>query len=230
MLSKENIFVKKIIFLFFSFFHSAILSQNKNYVLYRGMNMNYKIIAISRQFGSGGRTIGKELAAKLGIACYDHKLIEMFAEKSGFSPDHIAELNEETHRSHFITGLNERVERSLQYALWQKQRDVILKLADNEPCVIVGRCADFILRDRKDVLRVYIHADKDKRAERIVKVYGEREDAPSKRITDKDKSRISYYEAFTTNRWGNAENFHITLDSGELGIDTCVSLLEGLMG
>ncbi len=190
--------------------------------------MKHRIIAISRQFGSGGRTVGKALAAKLGIPCYDQELITMLAEKSGFSQAHVAELNEESTRSSILPGRAERVERSLQYALWQKQRDVILELADKESCVIVGRAADYILRNREDVLRVYIHADKNKRAERIVKVYGEREDSPLKRITDKDKRRISYYESFTTNKWGDADNYHIALDSGELGIDTCVELLAGL--
>ena len=141
---------------------------------------------------------------------------------------HIDELNEESTKHHILPSREDRVERSLQYALWQKQRDVILELAEKESCVIVGRCADFILRDRADVLRVYIHADKEKRAERIVRVYGERDNAPLKRIADKDKRRMSYYESFTTNKWGDAANFHITLDSGELGIDTCVQLLESL--
>ncbi|MBQ2960264.1 MAG: cytidylate kinase-like family protein [Oscillospiraceae bacterium] len=188
--------------------------------------MNYKIIAISRQFGSGGRTVGKELAAKLGVACYDQELIELLANKSGFSAEHIAELNEERSKGSIIPGMADRVERALQHSLWQSQRDVILDLAEKESCVIVGRCADYILRDRADVLRVYIHADKDKRAKRIVEVYGERDDTPLKRINDKDKRRESYYETYTTNKWGDAENYHITLDSGELGIDTCVKLLE----
>jgi len=190
--------------------------------------MKYKVITISRQFGSGGRTIGKELAERLGVPCYDQELIEMFANKSGFSAQHIAELNEESTKGGILPGRESRVERSLQYSLWQKQRDVILELAEKEPCVIVGRCADYVLRDREDTLRVYIHADKEKRAKRIVEVYGEREDAPLKRIADKDKRRISYYESFTPNKWGDAENYHITLDSGELGIETCVKLLEGL--
>ena len=190
--------------------------------------MNYKVIAISRQFGSGGRTVGKELANKLGLPCYDQELIEMLAEKSGFSAGHISELDEESTKRHIFPSREDRVERSLQHALWQKQRDVILELADKESCVIVGRCADYILRDRSDVLRVYIHADKNKRAERIVRVYGQREDAPLKRIADKDKRRENYYESFTTNKWGDAENFHISLDSGELGIECCVKLLESL--
>lgn len=188
--------------------------------------MNYKIIAISRQFGSGGRTVGKELAKKLGVPCYDQELIDMFAAKSGFSAAHIAELNEESTKHRVLPGREDRVERSLQHSLWQKQRDVILELAEKESCVIVGRCADYILRNRDDVLRVYVHADKEKRAERIVRVYGEREDTPLKRIADKDRRRVNYYESFTTNKWGDAENFHIALDSGELGIEKCVKILE----
>ena len=179
--------------------------------------MNYKIITISRQFGSGGRSIGKELAKKLGIPCYDHELIEMFAKKSGFSTGHISELNEESTKGHILPGRADRVERNLQYTLWQEQKKVIQELAEKEACVIVGRCADFILRDREDVLRVYIHADKEKRAKRIVDVYGEREDAPLKRLADKDKRRVSYYESHTTNKWGAAENYHI-----------CVKILEGI--
>lgn len=190
--------------------------------------MKYKIITISRQFGSGGRTVGMELAKKLGIPCYDQELIEMFAEKSGFSAQHISELQEESVKPHLLPHTNDRVERSLQHSLWQKQCDVILELAEKEACVIVGRCADFVLRNRDDVLRVYIHADKDKRAQRIVEVYGEREDAPLKRIADKDKRRVSYYESHTNNKWGAAGNYHIALDSGEFGIDTCVQLLYGL--
>ena len=190
--------------------------------------MNYKVIAISRQFGSGGRTVGRELAKKLGVPCYDHELIEMIAKKSGFSAGHVSELNEETTKVHLLPGRADRVERSLQYTLWQEQQKVIQDLAEKEACVIVGRCADYILRDREDVLRVYIHADKEKRAKRIVEVYGEREDAPLKRIADKDRRRVSYYECFTTNKWGDAEKYHITLDSGELGIDTCVKILESI--
>ena len=190
--------------------------------------MKHRIIAISRQFGSGGRTIGKEVAAKLGIPCYDQELIEMLSKKSGFSNSHVEELNEETTKAGFIPGKIDRVERSLQHTLWQQQRDMIKKLAESESCVIVGRCADFILRERDDVLRVYIHADINKRARRIVEVYGEREDTPMKRIADKDKRRVSYYESFTNNKWGDAANYHIALDSGELGIDTCVKLLTDL--
>ena len=192
--------------------------------------MSYKIITISREFGSGGRTIGKEVAAKLGIPCYDQELINMMAEESGFSVEQVKELAEaEVYKKFFST----RVERALnssymQGALWNAQEKMILHLAEQGPCVIVGRCADRILKDREDVLRVFIHADQEKRAERIVEEYGEREEAPLRRIREKDKLREGYYERYTHDQWGDARNFTVTLNSGELGIDFCVDMLVKL--
>ena len=192
--------------------------------------MSYKIITISRQFGSGGRTIGKEVAAKLGIPCYDQELITMMAEESGFSVEQVKELDEKEVRKKFFTTRAERALNSsyLQSALWIAQEKMILQLAEKGACVIVGRCADRILKDRDDVLRVFIHADEQKRAQRVVEVYGETDDEPIDRIYEKDKLREGYYERYTRDQWGDAKNFHIALDSGELGIDFCVDLLEKL--
>ena len=189
--------------------------------------MKHRIITISRQFGSGGRTIGREVAKQLGIPCYDQELIAMFAEESGFSEAYVREDSEHT-RTGFLSGLfSDRVYDTpiTQDVLWEAQKRVILRLAEQGPCVIVGRCADHILKDTASCLRVFIHADREKRASRITEVYGEREDAPTKRIADKDKSRQAYYQKYTGSVWGNAENYHITLDSGELGLDTCVKIL-----
>lgn len=191
--------------------------------------MSYKIITISRQFGSGGRTIGKELADQLGIPCYDQELISLMAEESGFSAEQVKELDEKEVRKKLFTTRAERALSSsyLQSALWNAQEKVILNLAEQGSCVIVGRCADRILKDRDDVLRVFIHADDDFRAKRIVEVYGELEDAdPYDRMLEKDKLREGYYERYTRTQWGDARNFHLTLNSGELGIDFCVNLLK----
>ena len=192
--------------------------------------MSYKIITISRQFGSGGRTIGKEVAAKLGIPCYDQELITMMAEESGFSVEQVKELDEKEVRKKFFTTRAERALNSsyLQSALWIAQEKMIHQLAEKGACVIVGRCADRILKDRDDVLRVFIHADEKKRAQRVVEVYGETDDEPIDRIYEKDKLREGYYERYTRDQWGDAKNFHIALDSGELGIDFCIDLLEKL--
>lgn len=193
--------------------------------------MKRRIVTISREFGSGGRTIGKELAKKLGIACYDQELIEKVAQESGLSEQYIREQGEYTARGGWLASAlagRDASGRSMQDELWLVQRQVILDLAERESCVIVGRCADYILREEADCLTVFVHASLPKRAQRIVRQYGEREDAPEKRLRDKDKRRASYYQMYTNMTWGDVHNYQIALDSGELGIETCVRLLAEL--
>ena len=193
--------------------------------------MKYKTIAISREFGSGGRTIGKNVAEKLGIPCYDQELIEMIAKESGFSEEYIKSNDEQTQKGGLFGGLfTDRVYDTpiTQDVVWDVQKKIVLELAQKGPCVIVGRCADYVLRDKADCLRVFIHADINKRMDRIVAVYGEREDTPRKRVENKDKRRKAYYEKYTDQKWGAAENFHIALDSGELGLETCEKILFDL--
>ena len=101
-------------------------------------------------------------------------------------------------------------------------------LAEKEPCVIVGRCADFILQDRTDCLKVFVHADLKFRADRIMRVYGEREKSPEARLKEKDKRRAAYYRFYTDMNWGNAANYHIALDSGVIGIEKCAEIIESL--
>lgn len=190
--------------------------------------MNNRIITISREFGSGGRTIGKEAAAKLGIPCYNQKLIEKIAEKSGLSKEYIRECGEYAPSSNWLN--NALIGRdfnghSQQDTLWMMQTSIITDLAEKEPCVIVGRCADYILRDKADCLKVFIHASMEYRAERIVKVYGEREESPEQRLKDKDKRRAAYHRFYTDMKWGDAKNYHISLDSGKFGIDKCVDII-----
>lgn len=193
--------------------------------------MKNRVITISRQFGSGGRTIGKEVAEKLGIHCYDSELIEKVAESSGFAKEYITEKGEySTHRSWFVNAFTDRGRdgMSTQDRLWIIQQKVIQDIAEKESCVIVGRCADYILRDTADCLKVFIHADLDKRMERIVNLYGEGKDTPEKRVRDKDKRRSAYYQFYTDTEWGAAENYHITLNSGVLGLEKCVEIISSL--
>lgn len=190
-----------------------------------------RVITISREFGSGGRTIGKMAAERLGIPCYDQELIVKLAEESGFTKDYVKEHSEYTERSGWLSNafLNRPINgMSTQDYLWIVQHKVILGLAEQESCVIVGRCADYILRETADCLTVFIHADIEKRAERIVKVYGETEHAPEKRLLDKDKRRAAYYQFYTDMQWGRAQNYHVALDSGVLGIDKCVEMITEL--
>lgn len=193
--------------------------------------MSNRIITISREFGSGGRTIGRGLAAKLGIPCYDSELLEKIAEQSGFAKEYVAEQSEyAAGKSWFSQAIAGRDYRGHSYQddLWMVQQQVITELAEKESCVIVGRCADYILRDKADCLRVFIHADMASRAKRIVELYGESSDSPEKRLRDKDKRRAAFYQFYTDMKWGNVHNYHITLNSGVLGIDKCVEILAGL--
>lgn len=193
--------------------------------------MKHRIITISREFGSGGRTVGREVAVKLGIPCYDHELIDKIAEESGFAREYIAERGEyASHGSWLASALSDRdyYGHSNQDELWKFQRKVILDLAQKGPCVIVGRCADYILKDKQDCLSVFIHSDLEKRAQRIVEQYGERPETPQKRLKDKDKRRAAYYQFYTERKWGAVQNYDITLNSGSLGIEKCVEILESL--
>ena len=192
--------------------------------------MSNRIITISREFGSGGHTVGKKVAERLGIPCYDNELIQKIAEQSGFVEEYIKEEGEHVPQSSWLasafTGWNWNGP-SNQDLLWTIQRNIILELAEKESCVIVGRCADFILRD-KNCLRVFIHASIEKRAVRIVNEYGERREAPEQRLKSKDKRRASYYRFYTDMKWGQSQNYHIALDSGELGLDKCADIICSL--
>lgn len=192
--------------------------------------MKNRIVTISREFGSGGRTIGKEVARQLGILCYDQELLEKLAEESGFSRDYLREQGEYAgEKGLFGLSLAQRTYGlTNQDQIWKIQYDLICRLAEEGPCVIVGRCADYILRDKANCLRVFIHASLEKRAERIVREYGERPESPEQRLRDKDKRRATYYRFYTDMKWGQAQNYHISLDSGELGLDRCVDLIKQL--
>ena len=159
--------------------------------------MKNRVITISREFGSGGRTIGKAVAAQLNIPCYDSELLQQIAEKSGFNQQYIQEAGEyapggflASAFSHQTSGPN-----NADY-LWKIQYQLITELAEKGPCVIVGRCADYILRDKADCLRVFIHADMDFRTQRIVNVYGQREQSPEQRLREKDKRRAAYHRFY----------------------------------
>ena len=191
--------------------------------------MKNRIITISREFGSGGRTIGKKVAENLGIPCYDRELIHKIAQESGFAEEYIQDAGEYSPGGFFASALSNRsFGPTNEDYLWEIQWKIITELAEKESCVIVGRCADYILRDKADCLTAFIHASMDYRADRIVRVYGEREVSPQERLRDKDKRRAAYHRFYTDMKWGDAKNYQITLDSGKLGIEQCVKILQML--
>ncbi len=190
-----------------------------------------RIITISREFGSGGRSIGKLVAEKLGYRFFDSELVNKVAQRSGFSPEFIEESGEyASARSSLLFALATASQYSadglsMHDRLYIEQTKIIEEIAAEGECVIVGRCADFILRDRKDCLNVYIHADMESRAKRIVERYGECDKSPEKRLTEKDQKRKVYYKNYTGRNWGQAQNYDICLNSGALGIETCAELI-----
>jgi len=194
--------------------------------------MAYRIITVSRQFGSGGRSVGKKLAEKLGYAYYDKELVKQVSLATGFAPEFIEEKGEyaqsRSKLSYLFTTVGTAGVMNGMTAsdyLYTMQRKVILDLAEKGDCVIVGRCADYILRDRPDTLHAFIHAPVPYRAERIVRLYGESEQSPEKRLADKDGKRRVNYEHFTGRTWGAAENYDISLNTESIGEDACVELL-----
>ena len=194
--------------------------------------MEKKIITISREFGSGGRTVGHLVAEKLGIPFYDKELVDHIALESGFAPKFVEEHGEHSPSSSlfsyaFVPQGVPGVMNGLSTAdfLWNVQCNVILQLAEKGPCVIVGRNADYILKDRPDCLHAYIHADMDFRADRIVRLYGESEKSPQTRLQEKDKRRRVNYQHYTGRSWGQAQNYDICLDSGRLGVEQCADII-----
>ncbi len=198
--------------------------------------MEKKIITISREFGSGGRTVGRMVAEALGIPFYDKELVDQIAVESGFAPKYIEEHGEHSPGGSLfsyafapqgVPGIMNGL--STADFLWSIQCNVILQLADKGSCVIVGRNADYILKDRPDALHAYVFADTPFRAERIVRLYGESEKSPEARLNEKDKRRRVNYQHYTGRTWGQAQNYDICLDTGVLGLEQCRDILVGIV-
>jgi cytidylate kinase len=194
--------------------------------------MKNRIITIGREFGSGGRSIGREVAKKLGIPCYDQEIINKMAEESGFTKEYVEDSSEDATQSNWAgtAFVMDQVFSfpSNQDRLWAIQHKIITEIGEKESCVIVGRCADTILEDTADLLKVFIHADFDARAKRIVDKYGQTEVPTEKRLREKDKRRAMYYQLYTDRKWGAVENYHVILDSGVLGLKKCVDVIASL--
>ena len=186
--------------------------------------MAKRIITISREFGSGGRFIGEEVAKKLGIAYYDKNVINEIAEKSGLSPEYIqenAELSPKRGLFAYAFAGRDITGKSVEDMVYEAQRQVILELADKEPCVIIGRNADYILKDRDDVLNVFIHGDAPEKTQRIRQIYHVSEKDAVKMMADTDKRRMANYNFYTNQKWGKASNYTLCLNSSQLGYDRC---------
>lgn len=198
--------------------------------------MNEKtVITIGREFGSGGHEIGQKLAADLGIKCYDKELLAIAAKDSGLCEDLFVNHDEKPTNS-FLYSLvmdtyslgytTSYVDMPINHKVFLAQFDAIKKLADSESCVIVGRCADYALENNPYAISVWIKAAMDVRVERIKKIYQLNDAKTADLIQKTDKRRASYYNYYTSKKWGEAKGYDLCLDSGKLGIEGSVELIK----
>ena len=189
------------------------------------------IITIGRQFGSGGHEIGEKLAKKLGIKFYDKELIKLIAKQSGLC-EKVLESYDEKPTNSLLYSIVMDIYPSVMYTgptidqqIYQANYDTIRRLADGEPCVIVGRCADYILRDHPELVSVFVHANSDFRAARIAEEYK----LPDAKVRDllvkTDKKRANYYNVQSEKQWGAASSYNLCIESSEVGIDGAVDLI-----
>ena len=190
--------------------------------------MTKRIITISREFGSGGRFIGEEVAKKLGVAYYDKDIIGKIAEQSGLSPEYIqenAELSPKQGLFAYAFSGRDITGKSVEDMVYEAQRKTIMEIAEKESCVIIGRNADFILKDRDDVLNVFIHGDMPEKIQRIIDLYNVEEKEAVKMMADTDKRRMTNYNFYTEQKWGKASNYTLCLNSSQLGYDRCERII-----
>ncbi len=194
-----------------------------------------KIITIARGFGSGGRTIGKMLSEDLGIKYYDKDLIRLASEESGINERFFGLVDEKLKGSFIRKGgiykgdliSPDSSEFTSDQNLFNYQAKIIKQLADKEPAIIVGRCADYILRDRDDVIRVFIYSDMATAIKNVVDMYGVTEKEARKMIEKTDKERSEYFKHYTGLDWENAKNYNLCLDTSRLSYDECVEIIKG---
>lgn len=193
--------------------------------------MRHTVITIGRSYGSGGHEVGARLAAKLGIAFYDKKLLELAAEKTGYCEDFIKHNDEKTPgvfaRSMTFTRGSSYAHPSSEDTVFVHQSQIIKELAEKESCVIVGRCADFVLRERNDTVNLFIYASLEDRIQRKLALDGENKSAAQikKEIIAADKQREKYYNFYTGERWGNSRNYHLCIDASLVGVDGAVEII-----
>lgn len=198
--------------------------------------MANKIYTIGREFGSGGREVGEKLAAKLGIKLYDKELLQQAAKDSGFCEE-IFENHDEKPTNSFLYSLvmdtysvsgysaAPFLDMPLNHKVFLAQFETIKKIAEKESCVIVGRCADYALSDNPDCINVFIHADMDVRIKNVSRNLNITENKARDIINKTDKQRASYYNYYTSKKWGDSKSYNLSLDAGKLGTDNCVEMI-----
>ena len=193
------------------------------------------VITIGRQFGSGGRQIGRLLSEKLSIPYYDKEILAEAAKDSGICEELFQDHDEKPTRSllfSLVTGMQMHgnlgvayMDMPLNHKLFLAQFDAIRRVASEGPCVIVGRCADYVLRDKPNAVKLFVKADMDHRMARAVAVHGVDMAKAEDYVRRMDKQRASYYNYYATATWGDVDNYDLCLDTGKLGIEGSVELI-----
>ena len=192
------------------------------------MEKTNTIITIGRQFGSAGREIGYKVAKDLGIKLYDKEMLARAAKESGLCEE-LFETHDEKPTNSFLYSLGyssgSYADMPINHKVFLAQFDAIKKIASEGPCILVGRCADYALEDNENLLSVFIHADLDARIRRIARIYDLTDAKAKDRIIKTDKKRSSYYNYYTSKRWGDADSYDLCIDSGKMGVDGSVELV-----
>lgn len=193
--------------------------------------MKYQVITIGHEYGSGGRKIGKLLAKKLGYKYYDSKITAQLAKESGYASEFVKENSEYGDTNTILFGFNNWSSGGITPIdqLYVLQRNLIIKLADQEPCVIVGHCSDYILRKRNDCLNVFIHSDIEVRAKRVTDEYHEDLKNPIKELDKRDKKRKTYYRYYTNGKLNDLSNYHLCIDSSNLSLDDYADIIYDMV-
>lgn len=203
--------------------------------------MEKVIVAISREYGSGGRMIGEKVSAQLGIPFYNHNLIDMVAHETGMAADYISNWEEQVSSPRIwgvpaMRGAGAAVISSMNYysneeRMFRAQSKIIRDIAAKGSCVIVGRCADYILRNDPACLRVFVYSDKQIRIKRVMEEYGaDSEEEALRRVRAVDRGRAAYHKKYADHVWGNCHDYHISIDSGLLGVELCAQVISRIAG
>ena len=185
------------------------------------------IITISREFGSLGRPIARRMSEILGIMYYDRDIVEEVSKQLQLPVPTISDVEERAPGSYFSMRFPlGNMTSDLQNKVFRAQQDIITELADRESCIIVGRCADYVLREKENCLNVYIYSDLDDRVARATTYYGLSPERAREQMQKMDKKRASYYNFYTNLKWGRAENYDLSLNSAKVGIDGCVDVIR----
>lgn len=200
------------------------------------MSMANKIYTIGREFGSSGKAVGEKLAEKLGIKVYDKELLQQAAKDSGFCEE-IFENHDERPTNSFLYSLvmdtysvsgystAPFLDMPLNHKVFLAQFETIKKIAEKESCVIVGRCADYALADNPECINIFIKADMSERIKNVSRAFNLTENKARDMINKTDKQRASYYNYYTSKKWGDSKSYDMCLDSGKLSVDGCVEMI-----